>query len=671
MKRYIEIIIDGQRVDLSEDTSVTLNFNSSLLSDIGQLKTDGSQTIKLPRTTTNDRIFDMALMPSYESGKTHRYLSCACYVDGVTIFDNGRCHLLDSGGNGYEIAMTWGLMHEYGQWISDKRKLTELNDYSADSVVWDATWGNSVWQGGTSQLEDGSERFSMFALNYNCGIADKKFANIHPSVTLQEIWERVRRENGLRFNIGAAFSDMRNYAVVLKNNNTSLQTMTKSIVIQEKPYFIENGLENDEKRILLNILDSNVFNVQTYSFVHNGYRKNIITIDDIYLSLPIASGVGEGGSDFKAAALASPYDYALVIKPANQSVIVVNPSDTLYANTLVYHVNRTIEVEMTEEDDGKDIVQIYVKIKKWSSLPSGVIYTPNYMANGDIIVDGEIITPEYKNWTMPLRDALKFSRGSDVQYLNSVVYSYENNSHDYPLEDYRLAPNLPDITQVDFVKFICQFYGLYPLRNGDALDFVRMDVLGDNIDNGHFIDWSEKLISAYDDSPQAIAYSLSGFSQRNVIRYKRDENDIVDASASLDVNDATLSAERVMADFPFAASRGSSIPQYSINEAGEVVKNDLQFRIMRILWNDRKSTLNFDSSMQPRQIINRHYQTLRNLLGKPKTIEEEMTLSLLDIQNLDYSKPIYLSKYGRFYAIDTIQWSSDKITSKVKLIQIR
>ena len=97
----------------------------------------------------------------------------------------------------------------------------------------------------------------------------------------------------------------------------------------------------------------------------------------------------------------------------------------------------------------------------------------------------------------------------------------------------------------------------------------------------------------------------------------------------------------------------------------------LQFRIMRVSWNERKSTLNFDDSMQPRQIINRHYQTLRELLVKPKTIEEDMLLTLLDIQSLDYSKPVYISKYGRYYAVISIQWSSDKKASKVKLLQLR
>lgn len=655
MKRNIEIIIDGQRADLAKDTAVTLNFKSSLLSDIGQLKTDGSQTIKLPRTANNDRIFDMALMPSYESGKTHRYLSCACYVDGITIFDNGRCHLLDSSGDSYEIAMTWGIMHEYSQWISEKKKLTDLNDSQYDSIAWDRTWGSSIWQGGYSETSD--DAYSMYAIHYDCGLNDTQRANIHPSVTLQEIWNRIVKENGLRFNLGAALADMRNYAVVLKNNNTSLQTLEQSLILQAKsPVIKDDHYLGYTKKLFLDFADVDFFDTATSSFVQKGYNLVRLTLSDIYLSMYYVQN-GEGAADF------ANETYYLVLKYGNTEVR--KPSQRVNNNTIkfsggIYEINQFVG----EDHEGEIVMEIYIELHQWNNLPDPVWEYPNR----------KYITGSYGGWAnYSLKDSLRFITLYDnITSLNApTTYQYQNNSHDYPLADFKLVQNLPDINQVDFVKFICQFYGLYPVRNGDTIDFVRMDVLGDNIDNGQFIDWSEKLVTAYADSPLSIGYSLSGFSQRNIIRYKTDENDIVEASASLDVNDATLSAERVMADFPFAASRGNSIPQYSLNEANDVVKKDLQYRIMHIEWNDRKSTLSFDNSMQPRQIINRNYQTLRNLLGKPKTIEEEMTLSLLDIQNLDYSKPIYLSKYGRFYAIDTIQWSSDKLTSKVKLIQIR
>jgi hypothetical protein len=52
-------------------------------------------------------------------------------------------------------------------------------------------------------------------------------------------------------------------------------------------------------------------------------------------------------------------------------------------------------------------------------------------------------------------------------------------------------------------------------------------------------------------------------------------------------------------------------------------------------------------------------------------IEEDVALSLLDLQTIDYSKPVYLSKYGRYFAIISIQWQSNQQTSKVKLLRIR
>lgn len=666
MRREITLEVDGSVVDLYPDASLTLNFNSSILGDIGSIKCNVSQTITLPRTITNDRVFDLALLPGYESDKTHRVLPCRMYVDGIAIFDDGLCHLTDSGGDEYEIAVTWGVLHQYDQWIKNKPKLRDLENREADSVPWDERWGVNTMQGGTSDIADAS----MYALDYDCGVdlvaTSRKKCNIHPSVTLREIWHRVIEENALDINAGAALEDMSNIAVVLKNNNTSLQTLERQLVIQEKPYYIALGLENDEKKILLNVLNSDFFNVQTSSFVHNGYRKVSVTIGEIYLSLPVVTGVGEGGADFKTAALASPYDYALVIKPYDQTVIVIEPSDTLYDNTVVYRVNRTIEVEMSEEDNGKDTVQMYIRLKKWESLTRLICVYPNLTAAEIIEVTGNY-GADFGGWTISLRDALKFSRGAGL--LSYVTYTYENNSNDYPLADFRLVPNLPDITQINFINFICNFYGLFPVQKGNAVELVRFDVLSDNIDNGNFLDWSGKLVETHSDAPQTMVFTLGSYARNNAVRYKEDKNDPIDITAFIKVDDESLEWEKKLIEFPFAASHGNKIPQYSLGEDGGVIKNDCEYRLMQIGWDDM--TLSFAKSMNPRQIINRNYQTLQDVIRKPKVIEEEMTLSLIDLQELDYTKPVYLAKYGRFFAVMSVQWDSGAMTSKVKLLMIR
>lgn len=665
----IEIEVNGRLVDTYQNTAVTLNFNSSLLGDISTIKCSVSQTITLPRTTANDAVFSMATSPSFDSSARGVYLPCAMRVDGVSIFEDGQCHLLDSNEEEYSIAVTWGTMHALGDWVTAKRKLRELSDDERYSVRWDASSGVTYFGGGTSRIEadDDKTRYAMYYANYNVGVnlgvvgRDKQ--NISPCVTLLEVWERIRRENGLQMVLDDNIRDdmERNVIVLTKNNNTSLQTLERELVIQEKPYYIASGLENDEKRIQLNVLNSDFFNVQTSSFVHNGYRKVTVTIGEIYLSLPIVAGVGEGGADFKTAALASPYDYALVIKPANQSVIVINPSDTLYDNTVVYRVNRTIEVEMSEEDNGKDAVQIYVKIKRWQTLNAAVFYFA-FMSSLNGVINNTVY--DFGGWTIPLRDALKFSRGSGL--LSYVPYTYENNSNDYPLAQFSFTPNLPDITQIDFVNMICKLYGLFPIADGQSVHFVRFDVLQDNIERGNTEDWSSKHISA-SDTPIGIAFDLDGYARHNYLKYKDDKTDPTDYKGDITSENDVISLERTFYEFPLAASKGNLISQFYLNEAGEVQKNDSEYRLMR-MYSD--STLSFDESLKPQQIVNRYYQSLQDAARRPIVIEDEFLLDELDLRSLDYTKPVYLAKYGRYYAVISIQWSSDKKASKAKLLQL-
>lgn len=668
--REIDIIINGRRADTYRDESMSLNFNSSLLGDISSITCSVSQTITLPRTATNDAIFSMAIYPSADSEARGVYMPCALRVDGVSIFEDGQCHLLDSSKEEYSIAVTWGTMHTLGSWVTAKRKLRELTAYTTDNIPWNSRAGITNPGGGLSQIEREDTDVSSYAMyyaNYNVGvnldIVGRDKQNISPCVTLLEVWERIRRENGLQMVLDDNIRDdmERNVIVLTKNNNTSLQTLERELVIQEKPYYIASGLEDDEKKIQLNVLNSDFFNVQTSSFIHNGYRKVTVTIGEIYLSLPIVAGVGEGGADFKKAALASPYDYALVIKPANQSVIVVNPSDTLYDNTVVYRVNRTIEVEMSEEDNGKDAVQIYVKIKRWQTLNAAVFYFA-FMSSLNGVIDNTAY--DFGGWTIPLRDALKFSRGAGL--LSYVPYTYENNSNDYPLGSFALVPNLPDITQIDFVNMICKLYGLFPVSDGQSVRFVRFDVLQDNIASGNTENWSSKHISA-SDTPNNIAFDLDGYARHNYLKYKEDKTDPTDYKGDITSENDVISLERTFYEFPLAASKGNLISQFYLNEAGEVQKNDSEYRLMR-MYSD--STLGFDESLKPQQIVNRHYQSLQSVARRPIVIEDEFLLNELDLRSLDYTKPVYLAKYGRYYAVISIQWSSDKKASKAKLLQL-
>lgn len=660
--REIDIIINGRRADTYRDESISLNFNSSLLGDISSITCSVSQTITLPRTATNDAIFSMAIYPSADSEARGVYMPCALRVDGVSIFEDGQCHLLDSSEEEYSIAVTWGTMHALGSWVTAKRKLRELTAYKTDNIPWNSRAGVINPGGGLSQIEREDTDVSSYAMyyaNYNVGvnldIVGRDKQNISPCVTLLEVWERIRRENGLQMVLDDNIRDdmERNVIVLTKNNNTSLQTLEQSLILQAKsPVIKDDHYLGYTKKLFLDFANVDFFDTATSSFVQKGYNQVRLTLSDIYLSMSYLQ-TGEGAADF------ANETYYLVLKYGN--TIVRKPSQRVNNNTIkfsggVYTINQFIG----EDHEGDIVMEIYVELHQWNNLPDPVWENPN----------NKYITGSYGGWAnYSLKDSLRFiTLYDDITSLNApTMYQYQSNSNDYPLGSFALVPNLPDITQIDFVNMICKLYGLFPVADGQSVRFVRFDVLQDNIASGNTEDWSSKHISA-GDTPNGIAFDLDGYARHNYLKYKEDKTDPTDYKGDITSENDVISLERTFYEFPLAASKGNFIRQFYLNEAGEVQKNDSEYRLMR-MYSD--STLSFDESLKPQQIVNRHYQSLQSVARRPIVIEDEFLLNELDLRSLDYTKPVYLAKYGRYYAVISIQWSSDKKASKAKLLQLR
>lgn len=666
--REIDIIIDGRRTDTYRDDSVTLDFNSSILGDISSIKCSASKTIRLPKTLNNDAIFDLAHMPSRDSVKARKVLSCEMYVDGVALFSRGLCHLLSSDGEHYEVAMTFGIMHQgFEQWLKDKPKLRDLEDGEYDWIAWKASAGVTTWMAGLSQDEQMEGMPSLWYARYDCGVNDRTKINIHPCVTLREVYARVIKQNSLLMNMPqSAVEDMGNRAIVLKNNNKSLNTLTDTLTIKTKPSQIWERAYNDRyKRLYLDI-DSESFDVVNSTFLQRGVKRVEVKFTTIKLVFYYGSVIGTAGlQEFLPAVQASPGSYALVLEPTTGGVVKITP--TVSNNVLTYSINRTFTFDVYDGEDniGKPLLKAYISLKRWEGLPDGVWEKPNspYYVIG---------TNQYWN-NYSLRDTFRFQSSYNGGSSSFVETTYQQNNDGYPMDRFTLAENLPDITQIDFINFLCKFYGMFPMQQGDNVTFVPFSRLYDNIDSNNIYDWSEKLTESFPYYPNNVGLTIDGYAQQNIVTYKEDKNDPVDVSASLVVEDESLEQEKKLIEFPFSASRGNLIPQYSLNEEGELEKNDVEYRIMRITYGDNyeNNALKFTDDMKCQQILNRHYSELQEAIRKPMQIEEDVALSLLDLQAIDYSRPVYLSKYGRYFAIISIQWQSDQSTSKVKLLRIK
>lgn len=656
MNREIVIYIDGHKADTYCNDSVTLDFNSSILSDVSSIKCSGSKTIRLPKTTANDAIFDLPHMPSHESSKAHKVLSCSMSVDGISIFGNGLCHLLDSDGDHYEVAVTFGVMHGLESWLKNKPKLRDLQQSESDFVPW--KYSDNGWYGGESQDELMKYMPSMWYANYDCGVSDTSKINIHPCVTLREIYARVKGQNALPLDMPQnVVEDMGNRAVVLKNNNTSLLTLTESVRIKANVSVVTYGKMAHK---LYFDISSDCFDMSTSTFVQKGYKQVVIYLPAIRLTMS-SEMIDTSSIYFEQSALDffnTSDNCRLVLEYSNGTKDIITPTKN---EKYFYWRGRTLTFDYYEGEDvgGLPLVKMYVEIYRWSSVPNDVWENPN--------------NDRYTlSWSSSMRSAFKFTAYNGI-VSDEFAISYQENNNGYPMDRFTFSENLPDITQIDFINFISKFYGMFPMQDGDSVAFVPFSRLFDNIAAGNVYDWSKVLTERYLDCPNNVSQTIDGYAQRNTIKYKEDKNDPVDIAASLVVEDEALESEKKLIEFPFAASRGNKIPQYSLNDEGELEKNDCEYRVMRITYgeNYENNALRFTDDMTPQQIANRHYSELQDVIRKPMQIEEEVMLSLLDLQTIDYSKPVYLAKYGRYFAIISIQWTSNQQTSRVKLLRIK
>ncbi len=69
------------------------------------------------------------------------------------------------------------------------------------------------------------------------------------------------------------------------------------------------------------------------------------------------------------------------------------------------------------------------------------------------------------------------------------------------------------------------------------------------------MDWTRRLVATYkDNKPNAIAYSLDDFSQKNFYRWKEDDTVVGKYDGYLFVENETIESERDVVELPFAAS---------------------------------------------------------------------------------------------------------------------
>lgn len=624
-----ELYINGEAVDLKPDAATTLNYKSNLLGDISKITSSNSQTIQCPKTTRNRKIFDNPGAPAYVSDKRYNRYSARLVRNGIEIVRVGYAVLLSSSET-YEIALYWGVMANFQAWVDKAAKLNELTGTEA------LTWGANITATSLSQMKSAGYGYAK----YDCGVSNTSLANIHPSVTAWWVLNRIATQAGFTFEIPDKHKlALRGIAIPCLSKKASPESW-----LAEK----------------------------TYTSAYCTTVREFLGMDVNTGSALMAYAVGY-----------------INVKSSTQTLPVYIGNNVAYG----YYANWKWSDDGIRWPVGTDYRTVYMAEFSTLSLDEMEIYidalSVNLASSTSIVMyvkKGDAAYTEFKTWKIQAGQTvrelvdcsgfdkyyfiLKDPKQESAAYTVNIEITPHTEEMTYP-SAFRIGLNLPEISQIDYIKAICGMLGIFAVpdpANVNNLKFVSLDTLQEN--KVQACDWSDKLARSNDDEPKTTEYKINDYCRNNYFRYKEDDTVSTNADGNLKIDSEILNAEKTVITLPFAPSDGSTIRHYELNDDGTAVDAvQVKDRIMRLISDGSGlAMLTFDG-LDFTTLLSKYYSTLSRLLNGVITIAEQVMLDEYDLKSLDYSIPFYLRQYGKFYGIVSIRSTANK-ACEVKAIQL-
>jgi hypothetical protein len=298
------------------------------------------------------------------------------------------------------------------------------------------------------------------------------------------------------------------------------------------------------------------------------------------------------------------------------------------------------------------------------------------------------------------------SLGGFIQVNNSQLNIIPNSLRIEYGEFMYIQYLLPKLKQSELFKAYLQMYcGLVQVNEFTKL--VQINKFDDILANiGNAYDWSDKL--DYSENTE-IDYELDGYAQNNLLLYEDDDSVIkpLGTDGSITIDDETLEQENELIVLPFAATEqverlgnleisqiklfttsDDSPPETELSEDVEPrilllerISGDVDYTDgtttttvttnLPITWfirTDKTYNLGFDNNLKES-----YYNLLEGALDKTKIINESIRLTPLDIETIDFLRPVYLDKHNSYFYISKITGydCTNTLSTQVELVKIK
>lgn len=636
------LFIDGELVDLDDDTKITLNIRSNIFSDLSKIVSNNSYTIKLPKTVRNQRIIQHADLPSCLNDYPRKKHVGRYFRNGVEIINKSEVYLL-SINDFIEIALVWGNSTALALMVNEGNKLTDLPYLEGDRPYIGPDY---------REWKDWGKNDDKVYPKVNYGFKRKESGVwYHPVVFVDYLLELISSA----YNITLVFSDEKKAQIqkmfiplISRNDSEKYSNMCALT-------FEINGTQYDEtvKRQALTFKDN-----QDSNYYGRGYALGTGNNKmNSYCSF-ISNGTPRlyGHVEVRAKAGNTPLAPTIIVYNSNQSGSGAN-IDT----TTVHEISSKFVIPIEGTSDQ------YMVVFDFDDEKTSVLTNKFDNKKGKYI---KFSLEDIGDSILSISGNIKVANIAERVILQTYVGSgWAGES--YVDGMFWIIPNLPTIKQIDFIKAVSSILGVFAIVIDDnTIRFVSVDEIIQNKNKA--VDWTKKVIaSSYCNKPAAVSFSLEDFAQRNRYLWKEDGTVSGEYSGCLYVEDETIEIEREAMTLPFAATENYGglpyIPLYSYTKNGDT--EELQYKEVepRLL---ALSGINGEfTSLHWEALLRDNYKTYQEVIRSPKIISEKIEISDIELKGLDVTIPRYLAQYGRYYAIISVKAEETGIC-ECKLLQL-
>lgn len=616
-----ELYIGGALCDLDSNEAVTLRFQSPIFSELDSIQSNRSYNISLPPTPRNMQAIGQAQRVDVNTNVPYTRLSAALYMNGVPLFTKGYAVVTDIADT-INVTLTWGNVDNFQPLFDNNlRDLgQEMEDLGADHIDWNES--STILDANTQNKYPG---VAFWGVSFGMGLGDPKY--IHPSVQVSTILEAIEKQHGIAIDgkerLYNGFSSLGLIVPLIGKNgdeesgeseNTKCELIPKDQngytilsfkATSQHPEYLENGLPNVSGCNKINITVSLYFQQEYVSELYNNLACYILdnTSYKKLAEIPVKKSAFETGGEMTVSIFGS-----VVLSKENGNL---------------------------PDDKSSFLVTIATKEQAY--------YVPTF--------DGVV------------KDAYVLFNGAPRENVNfpSIFPS---------------APNLPDMSQGDFILALMNMNGLFAYADKDNPDMIRLISIDDIISKaeaGDVLDWSAKVILNdinRVDMPDGSEFSIDNLAQTNILDYDNDDEVDADTHGVIKVNNVNIEDETELVTLPFSASNPSGtsalVPIYKQESDGNVTYSECTDRILTgsviVFGGSCRGEFPYNMKFGGKEgIVETRYSAYRRVVSKVRLITVRAKLSEVDLLNLDYTTPVYISQFGQLFAIYSVETGEDGV----------